>query len=53
MIGASGLSDDDDGKNDGLKFKLAKSDRQRNYIVTASLLSSFSKSTEGAREQDY
>jgi hypothetical protein len=27
MIGASGLSDDDDGKNDGLKWKLAESVR--------------------------
>ncbi len=26
MVGASGLSDDDDGKNDGLKWKLAESD---------------------------
>jgi hypothetical protein len=25
VIGASGLSDDDDGKNDGLKWKLAES----------------------------
>ena len=24
VIGASGLSDDDDGKNDGLKWKLAE-----------------------------
>jgi len=27
VIGASGLSDDDDGKNDGLKWKLAESVR--------------------------
>ncbi len=27
VIGASGLSDDDDGKNDGLKWKLAESAR--------------------------
>ncbi len=27
MIGASGLCDDDDGKNDGLKWKLAESVR--------------------------
>jgi hypothetical protein len=25
VIGASGLGDDDDGKNDGLKWKLAES----------------------------
>ncbi len=27
VIGASGLSDDDDGKNEGLKWKLAESVR--------------------------
>ncbi len=36
----SGLSDDD-GKNDGLKWKLAESVRQRNNIFTASPLSAF------------
>jgi hypothetical protein len=29
MIAASGLSDDDDGKNDGLEWKLAESMPQR------------------------
>jgi len=43
MISASGLSDDDDGKNDGLKSKIAESVRERNNILTASPLSSFSK----------
>jgi hypothetical protein len=43
VIGASGLSDDDDGKNDRLKWKLAESVRQQNNIFTASPLSSFSK----------
>jgi hypothetical protein len=42
-MGASGLSDDDDGKNDRLKWKLAESVRQRNNIFTASPLSSFLK----------
>jgi len=32
VIGASGLSDDDDGKNDGLKLKLTESGRRRNDI---------------------
>ncbi len=45
MFGASGVSDDDDGKNDGLKWKLAESVRLRNNIFTASMLSSFSKFT--------
>jgi hypothetical protein len=40
-IGASGLGDDDDGKNDGLKWKLAESVRKRNKIFTASPLLSF------------
>jgi hypothetical protein len=44
VIGASGLSDGDNGKNDGLKWKLAESVRQRNNIFTASPLSSFSNS---------
>ncbi len=43
MIGASGLSDDDDGKNDGLLWKLAESIRLQNNIFTASPLKSFSK----------
>ena len=43
MIGASGLSDDDDGENDGRKWKLAEPIRLGNNIFTASLLSSFSK----------
>jgi hypothetical protein len=37
----SGLNDDDDGKNDGLKWKLAKSFRQRTNFFTANPLSSF------------
>jgi hypothetical protein len=42
-MSASGLSDDDDDKNDGLKWKLAESVRKRKNIFTASPLSSFSK----------
>ncbi len=41
VIGASGLSDDNDGKNDGLKWKLAESVRYKNNILTAIPLSSF------------
>jgi hypothetical protein len=33
VIGARGLIDDDDGKNDGLKWKLAESVHWRNNIV--------------------
>jgi hypothetical protein len=33
VIGASGLSDNDNGKNDGLKWKLAESVRYRNDIL--------------------
>jgi hypothetical protein len=40
-MAASGLSDDDDGKNDGLKWKLAES--SRSIIFTASPLASFAK----------
>ena len=43
MIGASGLSDDDDVKNEGLNWKLAESVRWWNNIFTTSPLSSFSK----------
>jgi hypothetical protein len=43
VIGASRLSDDDDSKNYGLKWKLAESVHWRNNIFTASQLSSFSK----------
>jgi hypothetical protein len=43
VIGASRLSDDDDSKNYGLKWKLAESAHWRNNIFTASPLSSFSK----------
>ncbi len=42
MIGASGLSDENDGKNEGPKWKLVESVRKRNNILTASPLSSFS-----------
>jgi hypothetical protein len=42
-MAASGLSDDDDGKNDGLKWKLAESDGSRSIIFTASPLASFAK----------
>ncbi len=34
VIGPSGLSDDDDGKNDGRKWKLAESVRLRDNIFT-------------------
>jgi len=44
VIGAIGLSDDDDGKNDGVKWKLAESVRLQNNIFTTSPLSSFTKS---------
>jgi hypothetical protein len=43
MIGASGLRDDNDSKNDGLKWKLAESVCYGNNIFMASPLSSFSK----------
>ncbi len=43
MIGVSALSDDDDGKHEGLLWKLAESVRLRNNIFTASPLTSFSK----------
>jgi hypothetical protein len=41
MIGGSGLSDDDDGKNDRLKWKLAELVHKLNNIFNASLLLSF------------
>ncbi len=43
MISKSGLGYDDDGKNDGLKWKLAELVRRWNNIFTTSPLSSFSK----------
>ncbi len=43
VIGASELSDDNDGKNDNLNWTLTESVRQRNNIFTASSLSSFLK----------
>ncbi len=41
MTGACEQNDDDDGKNDGLKWKLAESVRLRNNIFTVCPLSSF------------
>ncbi len=38
MIGACGLSDDDDGKNDGLKWKLEESVRQQNKIKKSTIV---------------
>jgi len=43
VIGASGLSDDDDSQDDALKWKLAESVRWQNNIFPASPLSSYSK----------
>ncbi len=40
MIGASGLSDDDDSNSGGLKWKVAKPFLIRNNILTAIPLSS-------------
>jgi hypothetical protein len=49
-MGASGLSDDDGGKNDGLICKLADPFRWRNNIFTAITVSSFSISSNRAKE---
>jgi hypothetical protein len=43
VIGDGGLNDEDDGKNEGLKWKLVESVRKKNNIITASPLTSFSK----------
>ena len=47
MIGANGLRDDDDGKNDGLKVKLAESVRYWKFIFTPGPLALFSKFKKG------
>jgi hypothetical protein len=41
MIGVSGLSDDDDGKNDGPEIETRGISPLAEYIFTASPLSSF------------
>jgi hypothetical protein len=52
LIGASGLSDDDEGKNDGLKWKLAESVHWQDNVFAASPLCHFKKFKSRQKDSD-